>query len=176
MSDRETLEQAVFALCRTVTGGREHLDVIQCLANIGAECIHRGNRASKQANELEERLEAAGQELDSYMKATDNLAHKLSAAEAENERLRAEVKTVQQARAELGEAQKRLFEENERLRATVTRWESEDIKQAACCNENEAHIEAALAYIREIEESGSIRIEIERVVRALKGKGEGKKR
>ena len=58
----------------------------------------------------------------------------------------------------------------------VKRWESEDIKQAACCNENEAHIEAALAYIREIEESGSIRIEIERVVRALKGKGEGKKR
>jgi hypothetical protein len=36
-SDRLSLEQSIYALCRVVTGGREHPDPIQCLANIGAE-------------------------------------------------------------------------------------------------------------------------------------------
>jgi len=35
--DLKNLESSVFSLCREVTGGREHLDVYQCLEGITLE-------------------------------------------------------------------------------------------------------------------------------------------
>ena len=36
-ADHSDIRSAVFDICESVTGGREHLDVKQCLANIKAK-------------------------------------------------------------------------------------------------------------------------------------------